>query len=140
MVQKIKKSNQKSKQPTTYCKKVQPIVKAPKKVKKCSLSQRGVIAKTPGRSDFEYIMKGIMDPYHPSKNPNGYLSMLVADNKLCWSELKKKIQDVQKKDTLPEWCLGYTDMKGQCDFRAAVANMMQKTWIQAPVNPDNIAA
>ena len=53
-----------------------------------------MVAKTPGRSDFKYIMKGLVDPYHPFKNPNGHISMLVADNKLCWPELKKKIENV----------------------------------------------
>lgn len=41
---------------------------------------------------------------------------------------------------MPDWCTGYTNMNGECEFRAAVANLMQKTFINAPVNPDNIAA
>ena len=66
-----------------------------KKIKKdpkhISLSKRGILANTPSRSDMSYIIQGIKDPYHPTTNPNGFISLVVADNKLCWPELTQKI-------------------------------------------------
>ena len=54
MVKKIVKDSAKSSKVKTTTK---AIAKAPKTTaEKCTLSQRGVIAKTPGRSDFKYIM------------------------------------------------------------------------------------
>ena len=40
---------------------------------------------------------------------------------------------------MPDWCLGYNDMNGHEEFRTAIANMMQRTWVKAPVDPKNIA-
>ena len=65
-----------------------------KHVKKETLSKRGVVAKTPGRDDWDKIQKGMEDPYHPVKNPKGYLSLLLAENKLSHRELKEKIFQV----------------------------------------------
>jgi hypothetical protein len=40
---------------------------------------------------------------------------------------------------MPEWCTGYIDMNGHEDFRKAIANMMQKTWVKSPVDAKYIA-
>lgn len=40
---------------------------------------------------------------------------------------------------MPEWCLGYNNMNGEQEFRKAVAGMMEKTWVKAPVSAENIA-
>jgi hypothetical protein len=34
------------------------------------------------------------DPYNPDSNPDGYLSLLLAENKLSHRELKAKIFEV----------------------------------------------
>ena len=40
---------------------------------------------------------------------------------------------------MPEWCTGYIDMNGHEDFRKAIANMMQKTWVKSPIDAKYIA-
>ncbi len=48
------------------------------------LSQRGIVSKTPVRDDLEEFFTAWSDPYHPESNRDGYLVLLVAENKLCW--------------------------------------------------------
>ena len=53
------------------------------------------------------FMKGAMDPYDPTDNPDGYLVMLIAENKLMWKELARKIEAVQAANPLPQWIFNY---------------------------------
>lgn len=70
------------------------VTKNIKKAPKSSLSERGILTNTPGRPDMNFIIQGIQDPYHPKNNPKGFINLVVADNKLCWPELKEKISQV----------------------------------------------
>jgi len=35
------------------------------------------------------------DAYKAGQNENGYFNMLIAENKLCWDMLSKKIQEIE---------------------------------------------
>jgi len=48
-------------------------------------------AKAPARSDLKYIFDAQKDLYHPDTNVNGYLSMLVAGNKMNLKMLMTKL-------------------------------------------------
>ena len=86
------------------------------------------------RDDLPLFEKGTEDPYHPIDNPDGYLVMLVAENKLMWKEMAAKIESIQVSHTLPEWVFTYGDMGGEKKFKHSMANMM-KRWIHSPVDP-----
>jgi aspartate/methionine/tyrosine aminotransferase len=102
-----------------------------------SLSERAQEIK-PLRGDLAVFTAGIMDPYHPTENKDGYLVMLVAENKLMHSELAAKVQGVSSSgSSMPQWVFDYGDLGGQADFKASVAKVMQR-WIKPHVNPYNL--
>jgi aspartate/methionine/tyrosine aminotransferase len=120
-----------------------------------ALSTRGQGVQATGRDDLNLFFVAKSDPYHPVDNPNGYLVMLVAENKLMWTEMAHRIESVQcpaatpsssssssashqQTLLLPEWTFLYGDMGGQIDFKRAMANLMER-WIIGPhVDPDQL--
>lgn len=105
-------------------------------VSKPSLSQRGA-SLGQVRDDLPLFAKGQLDAYHPADNPDGYLVMLVAENKLMWKEMAKKIESVQAERPIPAWIFNYGDMGGEMIFKESMGKMMQR-WIDAPVDPENL--
>jgi aspartate/methionine/tyrosine aminotransferase len=101
-----------------------------------TLSSRGQGVKAV-RDDLQMYLAAASDPYHPTENTDGYLVMLVAENKQMWNEMAHKLESVQASRQLPEWTFLYGDMGGQRDFKQSIAHMMQK-WIDPPVNPDKL--
>jgi len=81
-------------------------------------------------------MKAAADPYHPVNNTDGFLVMLVAENRLMYDELADKLEQVVAATKPPEWSFDYGDMTGQANFKRAVADMMESSWVQAPVADD----
>ena len=73
------------------------------------------------------------DAFHPTKNRDGYLVMLLAENKLMIPEMAAKLQQATQ-DTFPAWVFTYGEAGGQIDFKASVAKIMEK-WIPRPVDP-----
>ena len=111
-----------------------PQPSSPSPPMKASLSQRGAsIGQV--RDDLQLYAKGMMDPYRPTDNPDGYLVMLVAENKLMWKEMAQKIEEIQASRAVPSWIFNYGPMGGEPIFKQSIAKMMQH-WIDAPVNPD----
>lgn len=100
-----------------------------------TLSNRGQSIH-PVRHDIELFMKAAADPYHPVNNTGGYLVMLVAENRLMYDELADKLEQVVATTKPPEWSFDYGDMTGQADFKRAIADMMESSWVQAPVADD----
>lgn len=103
---------------------------------KPSLSQRGASLGLV-REDLPLFAKATEDAFDPQLNPQGYLVMLVAENKLMWKEMAKKIEDTQAARPIPQWIFNYGAMTGEVSFKQAMAKTMQH-WIKAPVNPDNL--
>lgn len=89
------------------------------------------------RDDIPLFIAGLADPYNPIDNTEGFLVMLVAENKLMWKEMAEKLQQVQTSMPLPEWIFTYGNMTGQADFCAAMAKVFSK-WIRAPVDPQYV--
>lgn len=75
------------------------------------------------------------DPYDPIDNPEGYLVMLVAENKLMWKEMAQKLEEAQASNPLPEWIFNYGDFGGDLNFKKSMRDMMQH-WIHAPIDTD----
>lgn len=102
-----------------------------------TLSERGRTVK-PGRDDILVFQTAAADAYDPEENPEGYLVMIVAENRLMYHELSAKLRQVMTNTTIPEWALDYGQMSGQNDFRKAMAKMMESSWIDAPVSHKDI--
>jgi 1-aminocyclopropane-1-carboxylate synthase len=106
---------------------------------KSSLSSRGQSIKMV-RDDSAMFAAGAADAYHPTQNKDGYLVMLVAENKLMWEETAAKLEEVRLQTNdhpLPQWIFNYGDMGGQTDFKEVMAKVMQK-WIRQPVDPNKL--
>lgn len=102
-----------------------------------TLSSRGQGVKA-GRDDLQMYRAAVLDPYHPTDNPDGYLVMLVAENKQMWKEMAIKLESVQTSCPIPEWTLLYGDMGGQSDFKQSIATNVMQKWIVPPVDPDKL--
>ena len=100
------------------------------------LSQRGVVSMTPVRDDLEEFFAAWSDPYHPCNNPEGYLVLLVAENKLAWDMLKRKLDSDSQQKRVEKWVAGYGDFRGEERFRAALSKMMENTFVKAPVDKE----
>ena len=101
------------------------------------LSQRGVVSKTPVRDDLQEFFTAWSDPYHPSDNTEGYLVLLVAENKLSWEVLKRKIES-ESHGRLEDWVAGYGDFRGEERFRRALGRMMEDSFVKVPVDKDSL--
>jgi len=69
----------------------------------CGLSLRGMHALCPAKDDKEMQMNNLSleDAYKAGQNENGYFNMLIAENKLCWDMLSKKLQDIETEQLAP---------------------------------------
>lgn len=123
-----------------YCTTATEQTPEPKLEQEESLSKRGLIAKAPCRPDMKYIFQAQADLYNPDTNPDGYISMLAAGNALNLKDLFAKLKEIGGSKTMPNWVADYADMKGHETFRTAIANMMEKTWVKVPVDPECIAS
>ncbi len=103
-----------------------------------ALSARGLVAIKPGRDDLEQFLMGLSDPYHPVTNKDGYLVLLVAENKQNVDQMKQKLESILRTESIPNWIFGYGDIRGEEKFREAVSHMMEETFIKAPVDKNCI--
>jgi len=63
----------------------------------------------------------------------------MAENRLTWDILSKKMQDVARENEIPEWVAGYTSGQGAPPFREAVANFLSKFLTKCPIDPNHMA-
>lgn len=86
-----------------------------------NLSNRGkAAAMRPVRVDMGAYFEALNNRYHKKDNPDGAFPINVAENNLCWSLLRDKIAEVNKRK-LPEWVSGYGNPLGTDSFRESVA-------------------
>eukprot|EP00961_Rhodomonas_salina_P126153 1699406-Rhodomonas_salina.3 len=104
------------------------------------LSQRGLYAQKPGRDDLQYMLQALSDPYDPETNPNGKMSMLVADNTLNKKKLVEKIHSVCSQGPPPEWVTCYGPMDGSPELCKSVASFLERQTVKAPVDASCISA
>ena len=102
-----------------------------------SLSNRGQHATIPATSYFLDYLKAISSKFHPTNNPDGYIPLCVAENKLCEEELKElfniSINDnstsslesfrIDNKTIKDIWY--YNNMKGVDKFREKMADLFK---------------
>jgi aspartate/methionine/tyrosine aminotransferase len=89
-----------------------------------SLSERGRQATKPMTSYFSDYLKAISDKFDPVENPNGYIPLCVAENKLCEEELQGlfNISNTSGKafrvdSSMVKDIWYYNNMKGMDEFR-----------------------
>lgn len=103
------------------------------------LSTRGSLAaNSPMRVDMQVYFEALENRYHEQDNPDGKFPMNVAENTLCWSMLKEKLQAVAKQE-IPEWVGGYGNPAGNDGFRAAAANYLSEFLFHCEVPKETLA-
>lgn len=80
----------------------------------------------PVRKDDSVFAKALLNPYNPETNKDGYLIMLVAENKLMWKDVAEKLQNLTQ--IQPEWVFSYGSMTGNLRLKQALAKVMER-WI-----------
>lgn len=76
------------------------------------------------------------DPWHPDTNPNGYLGLCVAENRLVWDLLEPKVTAPR---TVPATAFGYDAMIGSESFRTDLADFLWKRILGRRVSADHLA-
>ena len=104
------------------------------------LSSRGIrAANTPMRADWEIFSKARQNLYHENNNPGGAFTLNVAENGLSWPILKKKMEKVVRKKSMPDWVPLYTSCLGAPSFRKVLADFLSTFVTKSPISADNIA-
>jgi aspartate/methionine/tyrosine aminotransferase len=104
------------------------------------LSKRGEkMAMKPSRVDLELYWKALADPFDPVANVQGYLTMNVAENHLCWDMLRNKIEAITGNQSIPDWVAGYGDPAGVATFREATAVFLSEHLLGQELPADTIA-
>lgn len=69
-------------------------------------------------------------------NPDGYVAMCVAENKLVWDLLEPRFTDCRE---LEPYSIGYNAMTGALPFREVLADFMGRTFLGREVRAENLA-
>ncbi len=106
-------------------------------VETAALSRRGArAAESTSRPDQEAFNEAQQNQYHATDNPDGAITLNVAENTLGWAALKLKIEEVTASQPLPDWLAKYTNFAGHPDVRQAVATFMRRHLTGCPIDPD----
>jgi aspartate/methionine/tyrosine aminotransferase len=102
-----------------------------------ALSRRGTrAAESTSRPDQEAFHEAQQNLYHATDNPDGAITLNVAENTLAWAALKTEIEEVTAKQPLPDWLAKYTNFAGHPDVRQAVATFMTRHLTGCAIDPD----
>ena len=80
----------------------------------------------PAKDQKELDMNAISleDAYKVGQNENGYFNMLIAENKLCWDMISKKLQEIETEQLAPQWAGEYTRNRGEPTLCKGLARYM----------------
>ena len=86
----------------------------------------------------EYIQRHfeLSDNAWSESNPEGYVGMCVAENKLVWDLLEPRMAECRD---LEHFSIGYDSMIGSMQFRQELAGFMGRTFLGRKVDPDSLA-
>jgi aspartate/methionine/tyrosine aminotransferase len=87
----------------------------------------------------EYLVRqaeGSNDAYHPADNPDGYIGLCVAENKLVAEALADRLAAVGR---APASVLGYDAMTGSMRFREQLGRFMGRTFLGRVFPPEQIS-
>jgi aspartate/methionine/tyrosine aminotransferase len=74
------------------------------------------------------------DPYHPVTNPQGYVNLGTAENRLMWDLLAPRLTTPRN---LAATDVHYGQLHGMADLRAAIAALLGQTW-RTPVDGEHL--
>lgn len=104
-----------------------------------SISQRGLAAsKSVLRVDLELYFEAVGNLYHKTENPTGAFPLNVAENRLAWPLLKKKMEDLAVQHPIQDWVANYTDTTGAPTFRKVVADFQSRFLTGCEIDPDHL--
>jgi aspartate/methionine/tyrosine aminotransferase len=87
----------------------------------------------------DYLIRhfeGSKDPYHATANPDGYIGLCVAENKLVGDLVADRINRVRE---APTSVLGYDAMTGSLRFREQLGRFMGRTFLGRVFPPEQIS-
>jgi aspartate/methionine/tyrosine aminotransferase len=87
----------------------------------------------------EYIdahFERLDDGYDPDANPNGYIGLAIAENKLVWPLLESRLH--APRAVSPE-SVAYDEMIGSAAFRSNLASFLGQELARRPIDPAHIA-
>jgi aspartate/methionine/tyrosine aminotransferase len=88
--------------------------------------------------DHALFHEAVENLFHPADNPEGALPLNVAENRLGWPELKKKLEAITGTHEIPDWVPGYTIHRGAPRFREAAAAFLSEHLTGCPIDPDHL--
>jgi aspartate/methionine/tyrosine aminotransferase len=77
------------------------------------------------------------DHYDADTNPDGYIGVCVAENKLVWDLLRPKL--TAARPSLPHKAICYDEMIGSRYFREQLSAFMSRTFLKREFDPAHIA-
>lgn len=103
------------------------------------LSHRGkAAANQPLRADLDAFYEAMEDRYHAQDNPNGKFTLTIAENGLCWPELRDKFCAIQAENETPDWVSSYTAILGAPELREAAAGFLKRHLAGVDLNPERL--
>ena len=102
------------------------------------LSKRGerLVASPPLPEYIQENFARVGESCHPVSNPDGYVSMCIAENKLTWDLLEPKMAECR---AISQSAVGYDDMIGSSSFREELARFMGRNFLGREISPDQVA-
>lgn len=105
-----------------------------------TLSPRGHrLAGQPLRPDFDAFDRAMSDLYHPDDNPDGYLTLCIAENLLNWEEMRNRLEAPLRRGHFPEWVASYAPMLGHEATRSAIAGFVERHIAHRSIDPERLA-
>lgn len=92
------------------------------------LSERGLQLTQPALPYLANVLKGFSSPFDAHENPDGYILLAVAENKLCWNDiLLNRIRRYFEVECAgpPSWSANYGPLHGAPVLREAVAKFLK---------------
>ena len=102
------------------------------------LSKRAAKSLSGAHSNYlnEAFMKWHADPFHPESNPNGFLNLGTAENRLMSDVLTAKLASISKYDPESQY---YFDKRGFARFRQTLASFLTaRLDASVPLDPDRL--
>lgn len=100
------------------------------------LSSRAIESVKADSSYFLRAMQAWLDLYHAEDNPDGYISLAVAENKITADMVAEKMSSLP---SVPASHLSYTLPQGSHEVRRVVASFFQRYITKTPVDPAHVA-
>ena len=101
-----------------------------------SVRARALLDRSPVPAYIDTHFERSDDAWHPERNPDGYIGLCIAENKLMFDVLGPKMARCRELDAES---MGYDSMIGSSDFRQTLAVFLSRTFIGRQVDPEHLA-